>query len=199
MIAGYHEAPIRQLNAVGGTGGVPGPGRILRRRRDFLWFGPGHTVVLRPRQPDGARRLAFGDQPLVTFGQILAEEQTEGPRPSVDHRTGVAAGHVRLGHQNLCHAPALTAVFAAAQQQVDLAAVGRAVPSPLTEREDGILPGHHQRRDAVCVVLSLTADEEFLLLQPDDFQTTPPPQPRRPRRAASQTGRTASDRTTARP
>ena len=169
VVAGNHQPAAAQLDPVAGAGGVPGPLRRLHLRRDLPGLGPGATLVVGVGDPHRARRPALDDHALRAVGQVLAERQPHPAAGGVDHGTGVAAGHARLGDHHLERAPGAAAVSAAAQEQVDLSAVRPAVAAALAEGQDRAPGSHRQGGDAVGVAAALAADEELLLLQGGDL------------------------------
>lgn len=165
VITGNHEPTAAQLNAVGGAGGVPGPGRRFDVSGDFAWWRPSRTVVIAKGEPNGARRFALDNQPFIAVGQILAKEEPELAGGAIQYRAGVTTGHARPCGDNLQRLPGDAVVKTAFEQQSDDAGIAAAIFASFGKGQQHAPRRNRQGRNAEGMVAFLPTDKEIALGQ----------------------------------
>jgi len=98
---------------------------------------------------DCARNFALVYEGLVAVSQVLAEGQPNDARPPIDHRTGIAAGHLRFGHDPLYKGPACAVVETEPQNQADFAGIAPPVLAPFGKGQQRVRNGDRQGRDTI--------------------------------------------------
>ena len=88
------------------------------------------------------------DRGLAVVAAVPRHQQADGSAGAVDHGAGIAAGVRPVVPDHLYVAPSLSAVAAAAQDQVDVAGVGAGLDSPLAKGEHRPCRRDDRGRDA---------------------------------------------------
>ena len=168
VVAGDHQPPAAQLDAVPRSGGVPRPLRQLHLPGDLARRAPGRSVIIAAGHPHGPGRDAGRDLGLVSVHPVAAEQQPDGTGLAILHRGGIAAHPALLGGHHLNLPEAAAPVVAAAQKQVDLVGVATGELARLVEGQDGAPVGGDQRRNPALVVTLVPGpiEKEFLEQHP---------------------------------
>ena len=90
---------------------------------------------------------------------VLAKRKQHGVAVAVDHRAGIAAGALAVGDDPLARFPSVTAVGAAAQEDVDLIVVAASVAARFAKGQHRTVWRYGQSGDAVGMVAFLAGGE----------------------------------------
>ena len=142
------------LDADPRPGGVPAPGRILRRGSDLHRFGPGDAVIVGARHPyrAGALALLVDDLGLVIHAEIMGQQQPHRAGVAVDHGTRVAAGVGAIVPDYRLRAPRAAAVARTFHEHVNVTGIAPPGATPFREGEQRAVRGPDDRRNAIRVI-----------------------------------------------